>query len=438
MQEFTIPTQEEGSPQPRPAINSSLPPIPTSEIAPDENKPIEPKKKGSNINCFVTILVILNIVSIAAAGVFAYLYFTRNNSVPKDEALPQDSEEKQEKETVDTATVQKIYFTDGYNVFQGDSDGSDQTQLTQYSVEDKGELLELELIGSDNIGFARCITDQNNLDCEIFLLDIQTKEVKTVNQLDISDYLYSLTWRDQDRYAYCTSDGANLQIIYFNGTSSVDLKTIALPEGERAEFIEDDTQLKFSPDKERIYLIDTRARSGFDFTIDILDLEGNLLAKIKDATNPSWLDNDRIIYRKYSNEDAGYLYTYDLTTQQSTKIEKSTNAAYAPKIQGSAVVFWDASGLGKTYLLDISKNELTTISEDSAYILWLSDKEVIFAKTRLCQANECQTPNSQDYFSQFVADKYFIYNTETKTEIEIAISKDVLVNGILTSQNKHN
>ncbi|MDD3648171.1 MAG: hypothetical protein PHS44_06785 [Candidatus Dojkabacteria bacterium] len=436
MQEFTIPTQPAPA-QDNDPLKQTLPPIPDSDVIPDENKLIKPKKKEGKVNCLVTILVILNVVSFAIAGVFAYLYFTDSNLMTPNRNSSESSATSQSTTTTTQQTPAKMYYTDKYNIFESEATGKNPAQLTQYNTEERGELRELELIDDSFLGFVRCLTAQDSVNCVILSLNPQTKEVKTVNEIDDNKFLENISWQDKDRYVYSIVDGTNLSINYFNGSTSQELKTIALPEGSRGKFIEDDARLRFSPEKDKFLSIYTTARTGFDFTIDVIDLEGDLIAKIKNATNPVWIDNDHIVYRKYSNNEAGYLYNYDLETQLAIRVEKSTSAAYSPKVFGNKMVFWDATGLGKTNLLDFDKNELTAVSENSAYIIWLSDKEVIFAKTRACQTNECDDPESLDYINQFVTEKYYIYNFETKSETEIELSKDLLENGILTSANKH-
>lgn len=438
MQEFTIPTQEAGVPQPS-QQNDTLPPIPPSDKTPDRistQNPAQKEGKGGKSNCLVILLVISNIVLIAATGVLAYLYFG------KKDILPEENQQTEETQTTTTTTQTPateesyIYYTDRYNIYKAGKSGENQTQLTEYTASEDVPLIEVELINDNTIGFGKCNTVENDFGCTIYQLDIQTKEVDTVYELDGKYYLYNLTWLDQDKYTYAVSDDENILVIYFDGTKDNQLRSITLPSGGRGGFIEDDSQLKFSPEGDKLFFINTGARSGMDFNVDIFDLEGELIDKIRDATMPAWLDNDSIVYRQYSNDDAGYLYIRDLNTKESEKIEKSKIAAYNPKVNNDKIAFWEANGLGNTYVIDTAQNELTTISEDSAYILWLSEREVIFAKTRACTENECQSPESMEYFNQFVVDKYFIYDLNTKKEAEISVSNEFLENGILTDYDK--
>ena len=64
--------------------------------------------------------------------------------------------------------------------------------------------------------------------------------------------------------------------------------------------------------------------------------------------------------------------------------------------------------------------------------MWLSSEEIIIAKTRKCNPNECSFPGSLQYDLQAMIDSFYVRNIKTDTEIKIDIQTSFLKNGIVT------
>lgn len=448
MQEFTISTpQAEDTTQPKEIHQQPV----TEDIAPTSSAPAykHPKtNKVQKINYKVIFLGIITGILIIIAVIFAYLNIkqkTENNNEDNQDVL---GIEEQKEDTSESSSVienipaslkDKIFYTDGFNIYQAIKDGSDQIKLTDYKKIQGVKIEEVELIDEKNLGFSRCKRTSGNYECQILTVNLETQDVKPVKEIDNDLLLMQLTWANTEQYAYTVLNNNlnKLSIKYVSRQDEKEIAEIEIFETGRREFIEDDMQLRFSPNHNRIYYINTSAGTGFNFSINVYDLEGNLLDQIENATMPVWKDNNKLIYRRYSNSETGYLYLRDVIKKQSSNLKQSAEAAYNPEALEESVLYWEASGLGKSYLYYLQRNTTILLGDSTAFPVWLSKEEIIFAKTRKCKIAECEIQNSIEFDTQFVVEEYFVHDIKSENETKINIDIRYLKRGIVTWYNRY-
>lgn len=422
----------------------------TNPGSPSPESPVKPDtavKKKSHV--FLIILLLLLLIIIIAAVIFGYLYLKsrdkdKTETPPTTEATNDNNEdtdtetpEEEEEEVVPASVRDKIFYNDYYNIFMANKDGTDQVQLTEFGASEGLYVNQIELIDENLIGFFRCEMAVGDYGCKIYQLNILTKAVSVFREFGTTTVLYGLTWVDNNTYAYSADIDPQIKIVYVDNGIENEMSSVARQVTGRGGFIEDDFQLRFSPNNEKLFYINTGGGNGMDFNVYLYDPNGGLLATIQNATKPAWIDNDTIVYRKYSSSSPGFLYMYDLDSRTSTKITESTENAYDPKVLGMNLVFWDRDTQGTSFIYDYANMEINTISDLAIFPLWLSQDEVIIEKTRACSAGECDMPDSLEYELNLVTDSYAVHNLDTDAETVINIDNSYLQNGIITWYNRH-
>jgi hypothetical protein len=449
MQEFTI---QDNNPS-REAIKSNKVESKGKQKTSEKLPPIHPSKRDSvekseggkkKRNCLVPFLIFLVIIFVIISGLLAYLYYKSQQTDSTEETTVEDSpissEEDEEIEevvvTVPESLRDKIIYSDFYNIYIAEKDGSDEVQLTSYPEEET--VRDITLIDENNLGYFRCIPVEGDFGCEIFTIEINSKAISSVKDISADTHISQLTWIDLNTYLYASvnEDWTIMTLTYETETGSEDIVSIPQNPAGRGGFIEDDVQLRFSPNAEKFYYIYTGGDDGFDFSVYVYDLEGALVDEIEDATKPYWVDDATIVYRSYSNEAAGYLYQRDLNTNLSEKLEQSTQSGYDPRVLDQRIVYWEASGTGKTYLYDLESDSNEAFDGDTAFAFWLTEDEVIAAKTRACGASECQMPGMTEMETQFLAEDFYIFNLETSEETKIELDAELLRYGAITWYNR--
>jgi hypothetical protein len=440
MQEFTIPLKSNGSEKAskrsassKNSIRKKLERAKLPSTQPSKLKissKVDPGKKltSRGINKTVLIVSFLAAFFFCVAAIFAYLYFF-------NEVEPVVQEETESRET-DTPTVNlledKLIYTDGFNIFLSDKTGGEVEMLTDYKED--GEIFEVELIDGANLGFARCL--KGNSGCSILTFDIAKKQAEQLRVLEADSRVRQLSWRDEQSFAYTTENQEmrKLIFVYVDGSEEQTFSTLNFSQGSRDAFVEDDAQIHFSPKGDKLYFINTKTLNGFNFSITVYDLEGNVISTIEDATDPTWIDNDSIIYRSYSNESQGYLHIFNLDDEESMRLTKSKEASYSPKVSGDKLLAWEAKGLGTGYMLGLESAEIKEFSANTAFPIWLSEDEVILAVTKKCVA-ACDLYYEADL--GFTIEAFKVFDLESESETEIELETEDLQRGILTLNNIH-
>lgn len=447
MQEFTLPsnqTEQETPQQPenttqRMNIPQQLQNMATA--APQNQGMQQPASStGTSINCRLVFAIMIFVMIIILGIIFGFLYFRSDEDgdvLGTVEEIAEDTDSSSD--SVPAPLINKIIYHNGYNIFISDKDGSNPKQLTSYKVTIGSMIYEVELINNYLLGFIRCSVEDENYLCSIVTYDLIKEEEEKLKDIPSEIQIENLTWVNLDRFAYTSLSKENrlLGINLIDKNIPKIITGFKIPDIKRDDFIEDDNKLVFSPDGSKLLYINTNSQTGFDFTTYIYDLNNSEVHTIYDATKPTWKDNQTIIYRKYSNSEAGPLYQYHLGNKQSEKLVNMLSASYDPNVLGKNLVFWEASSRGKSYLYDLYMKKQVKIADESAYPIWLSNSEIIIAKTRKCEVNECTEQGKEEYESQLKITGYALFNLETSETIDIKLSENDIEDGMITWFNRH-
>ncbi len=424
-------------------------------------KPQEPK--GLQLDCMVMLISGLCLIFAVAAAAFAYLYFrekqNENTSKQPENEKIESKFQKNNNSDKDTENGQilgetsnvpehmqgKIIYSDSYNLYIAEKDGSEEERLTDFEEGNGVELTQFQIIDTKYIGLLRCNTNPLQAKCKIMLFDMNSDVATSLRETKRFEYVNQVNWADKDTYAY-TVERKNKQSLTLRLVREIDnqgksddkvISTSTVKEkNSRQPFIEDSTAILFSPDNEKLLHIQTNARDSFDFNVYIYNSSGDNVDKIESATQPEWIHENKIIYRKYSNKSSGQLYTRNVEDKTSSPLSKTQSAAYNPKVLGDRVLYWENTSGGTVFMYNVKTKTNTKIAQGAAYPIWLSENEIIFARTKKCKDRECQLPGTDEYDTQFKIREFRIHDINTRQEIPININATYLKNGIATWNNK--
>lgn len=368
-------------------------------------------------------------------GLFGYRLFSNR---------PVDTPQAEDKGEVKGATdvvedndtfKDKLFFVRSGNVFISDKNGKNKEQLTSYSED--GQIQSLQLIDGAYLGYFKCESAATELVCNIIKLEIATKKEESIKQFVSGAALQYVSWADSENFAYAIKEKVRgtVSVIYESSPTERVLLEYDSITSTRRSFIEDDQQLTFSPNKQHLYYINTQGKEGFDFTIYVYDVTGSELDIIEEATMPAWLDDETILYRAYSNSSAGNFYKRDIEKRMSDKLI-TPSAVYSPQVWDKKVLYWEAGSTGSTYVYNLSTGRNGLIDKNTAFGVWLSENEIIYANVRACQEGECIV-GTMDYETQFTPFQYKVKNINTEISEDIDIDPVVLRAGFVTWYHRH-
>ncbi len=311
-------------------------------------------------------------------------------------------------------TEDKIFFVEDKNVFMIDKTGENKVQITDFSETDFGYPQSLQVIDNEYLGFYKCDTETGNFNCGIYRVSVDSKQLEEIIHEEPKNFVLQLGWDDKNTFAYTVenSQEGGWSIFLSKNGSKTTLNEIPSGMYGRGGFVEDSSKISFSPDGTKIFQIATSSpRDPMDFNVYVFDLSSNQLAKIENSTQPAWLDDGTIIFRR-TNEG---LYSFSLSSKTERKYEGVSSQAYEPEVLDGKmkVVYWLNEDNGQVWLLDASSGEYEMLLNNAADPLWLSEEEILLAETRECSESE---PCMVRAFSP-VAVSVFNINTEVKNKL---------------------
>lgn len=242
---------------------------------------------------------------------------------------------------------------------------------------------EIEVVAKNKLGYYIYGTSQSR----IFYYNLATK--KKVLAKKVSGGILQMGWHNSKVYAHITEKELSnyqfrwtLYLVANNKTKKI--KSWKGGVYGRGGYYEDSDKLQFSPDGKKIMHIKTGSiRDISDYNVYIFNRLGKLTNKIKNATHPTWVTNNRIIYRRY---EAGCLYSYNLKTKKSKKLNntpvKSYNPTYLPGT--NMVAFWGDVSNPVVYTYNLATKKLKKAANNAAYPLWINAKKLVVNSAKYC------------------------------------------------------
>jgi len=391
---------------------------------------------------FLVIVLVSTLTVLLFTVVFvSYLHFSNESAqiaeTANDNILGAETEETTDDNiaNVPDKFEDLFYYTDDSNIYEYNLKNKESTQLTNFPKSITSEIIHMQLIDEKYLGFVNCDIAITRNACKLFIHNLQTDKSEVIDE--IKSNIDNISWIDNKKYIFSQYNpvNQNIEVNLIDENESKKLATIPGSISDRDKFIEDSKAMSLSPNKEKVLYINTFSNNGFNFKIYIISLEGKITDQIEDATQPRWIDNKNIIFRKYSNKRAGHLYIYNLGNKKMQKLGSNIEASYNVSVINPYISFWEPSEFSNLYIYNKQDDKLLMKEEKAAYPAWISNDKIIYGKVRKCEENECRKIGTIQYESQLIVEKYIVKNIHSGYTEEINVRNKYLENGILTWVN---
>jgi len=327
-------------------------------------------------------------------------------------------------------TSDKLFYSKNNNVFELDINTQKEIQVSNYPqnkdsypyYDKNGKEIPnitigtIRVIDPNTIGYAMCAIVGGDLGCGIYSIDLNTKNITLLKKFDKNIELMDVGFYSTSRFAYLTiynnqKPASNTWVftLYDNGKEKT-LQNIKIGAYGRDGSPDDSQKIRFS--KDGLYLLEIATASPiaiFDSNVYIYNLNNNTNEVITNATEPSWILGDQIIYKKYNSKGKG-LYIYDFNTQQDKVIVSDENADN-PNVLGGGTFIYNIGPNVWLYNIDQSGGIQRNIITDGNNAVWVSDSKIVYQQIEICKPNESCDPRGGNIKVKDVA----IYNLFNKT-----------------------
>ncbi len=380
---------------------------PTPEIVvttPTINETPEVKKSSKPILGYILFLILGIILGLA--GYFAYQNF---NSVFSNTEEKQEVNENKNTETTENGNqppkeeVKELlmvdgklyYFRDGAKIYEYDYKTDKETTILDLK---KTGIRDIKIIDGETLGYSYCDSVTNNLNCKIYTYELKTKKNTLLKTLAKDVLVLDIGFYDKDTFGYLATKGSRWQLIYVDGNESKVLENVKITNGYgRGGYYEDGSALSFnSKGKYLLHLSTSTPRDIEDFNTYAYNLETGTKTKISNSTQSTWLDENKVIYRKIVKKLGEGLYAYDLTTDTSSKLDKASKDSYDPSVlRGTDKVLYRERLSRKLWIYDISDNSSTLFKSDADDGIWIDSNNILWSEIEDCIS---ETENSDECF----------------------------------------
>lgn len=385
---------------------------------------------------FLSLLVLLIIIG----GVFGYHFYTQKIKEKGEKQIPLTGITVFPSPTPEIVLPQgiasgKVFYVKDNNIISYNVETKKIEKWTNYpknkdyspAYDESGKQIpnisieDINVINGDTLDFGKCDVVTGDFGCGLYLLDLKTKKITQKMKLDKEDLLLDSGWFDENRFVYLVSTKKNngrWQLYLFNNNNSNLLVDLSTEGWGRGGFIEDSEKIKFSPDGNYFFHISTGSpRSGEDFTTHIYDSStGKEMLIIQNSTMSSWVDEARIIFRRYVQGDSpeNGIYIYNLNSKTATKIENVPVDSYHPEVLlgGEKLVFWTNKDKA-LWLYNLQSKENKLLINKAVHGFWVTPTKIVFEEIEPCNGRE-DCGGMMDYEIQSVS----LYNLELRQKTE--------------------
>ena len=382
--------------------------IPTIQPQPIDNQYENKKKQWIKISFFVLLGFIL-LSGVFYAGIKFNNIREQNNKLPP--SITQTPPEgpptgKTEIPTVSQAigiVTNKVFYSKDNNIFSYDTktketikwtnDAKNKSSSPAYDETGKQipniEIKDIRVIDENTLGFGKCGIVTGNFGCGLYTLDLKTKEVNEKKKIDSNMLILALDFASPNKFAYLVTADQKWQVFLFENATLKTLEDLTIETYGRGGFIEDSEKIRFSKDGKYVLQISTSSpRNPSDFNIYVYDLTSGSKQVISGATQPEWLDNKIIVYRKYEKNGDG-LYLYNVDTKNQEKINGVDNASYNPTVlTGTNKVIYTLYPNKQIWFYDFNTKKNSKISDSSLNGFWVTPTKIVYEEIELCNGKE--------------------------------------------------
>ncbi len=390
---------------------------------------------------FALSLVILIVVVFIAAGGAGY-YFYKTSQEQKEEISGPEEQV--------IFTKDKLFFVTNLikdkNLYMTNKFGGDKVQLTNYPGPIGNEVLpsleNAQVIDNEYLGYSRCDVMVGNFNCRVYRANIDSRTPEELMVADNDALIEKLTFADRNSFAYSVRFYEEIEgitnyygriYLYKDGQK----KVIGRVEyGKEEAGIEvGSSELLFSPDGTKILF--GSGFKGWTESVLIFDIDGNQLTKIEAARNAAWMDDETIVFLRpislptyhepgfYSFEILSNpgIYSFDIVLKKENKycdIEKGfSDSRFAIDFQKVVYWTWDREredDKGSVWLLDLKSCKSEKLLDNSSYLLWISEREILASDNREIDERGEPWAISMLVFDIFTKEKYQLFNIEEMGE----------------------
>jgi len=394
------------------------------------------KKKPQKILVYVALALIFMVI-----GAFGFWFYQqvmqkngqsfdkRNGFSPSPETETQPTSQPTSGiPSVTGLTVNKVFYAKDNNIFTYDAESKQASKLTNYpknesyspAYDESGKqkpsisIKNIRVIDENNIGFGKCGIITGDFGCGMHVLNLETSQVIEKKKLDSNMLLLASDWHTPDIFSYLVTADEKWQV-YLNTKSGLRiLEDITIETYGRGGFVEDSEKIRFSPDGKYVLQISTSSpRSPSDFNVYVYNVGSDVKNVLSNATQPEWVDNNKIVYRKYEKEGDG-LYVYDVINQTQNKLQEIANNSYRPEVLlGGKKILYENNADKQVWLYDLSTHKNTIVVENALSPFWLTSTKIVYNEIELCNGRE-GCGGMVDYEVKNVA----VYDLATGSKIE--------------------
>lgn len=305
----------------------------------------------------------------------------------------------------------KVFYPQDNNIFSYDVKTKQITRWTDYpknksyypAYDESGKQIpyitieNIKVIDGDTLGFGKCEVVPGDFGCGLYTLNLKTRTISERMKLDKEDSLLDVGWLDESHFAYLVVTNKNNGRYQFYLANDGDIKKLIDLSAEgygRGGFIEDSREIEFSPSGNYFFLISTALpplESFSAFAVHGYDsVSGQEIFTIQNATMPVWLDNQKIVFRKYisNNNHQNGIYIYDIATKEEKKIVEIPADSYQPSvIPDGKIVFWTNSDKN-LWIYNLENKEKRLLVDKAISGFWVSPTMIAYEKIELCDGKD--------------------------------------------------
>jgi len=380
---------------------------PVSEPIP---MPTAPKSASSpkNLTAIGLVVVVVSLILVIVylllkdSNYFSNSYGQNNQNPNQTSPTPSQTSVQSTPEPTGIAT-NKVFYVKDNNIFSYDVETLVTDQWTTFGANPKKSptydsngnqipnisIVGLSLVDPNTLGFGQCSIIINNFGCSLSTINLATKAISLKKSLNNDEYLLALDFHTADTFAYLVDGKTKWRLAFVEANTTVSyLQDIPANVYGRGGFKEDSLKMRFSNDGKYLFEIATSSPiDSTDFSVYVYNLFDGTNQKIENATQPAWLDNKKIIFRRY--QDGGF-FIYDADTKASTQITGIGADGFEPHtLRNQSKVLYHLNNTAVVHEYDLSTNTDKLLISNAMNALYVNDSKLVFNEMKPCTPDEC-------------------------------------------------
>lgn len=384
-----------------------------AKIVPEEVEEA-PVKPAPNVPFIVLLTILLMLLVLFGLGLGVY-YFRDSlglGTIVSGKPLIDQPERTSSSDEAENPLVQdhvpyipnsltrdNLFYIEKNNIYNYDVSNFSNTKITDFPDSPDSSVHFISVADTENLGYGKCEIVVNDFGCALYLFDLKAGTSSLLKKIDPAYNLMAAGWANKNTFAYLISSDTKWKLILNKEGAEKTLADLGVGAYGRGGFYEDDEKISFSPDNKYVFHISTSSpRDSTDFSVHIYDTVTYAEKVINDATHPAWIDDSKIVYRKYAQSGGDGLWVYDVAANSSAKVAEAGSDTYKPAALADQdkFLFEDQSNFS-VYLYDYSKKSNKLILANAAEPMWINDRYFAYSRVTACPEECGPMPFSTDY-----------------------------------------